>query len=318
MEVRQFNLQFEIKKYLTKLHSKTNLTLSDEIELEGHIYDGVESLEKKGLSSEEAFLITVKRIGRIDILSDEYNKVNPFFVSDQLRSYSVITLGLILSLGTVFLLVYELISMYRKIYLTQTSVDTLVKSILYSGLCIAVLLTFKWGKSFSVFLQKRIEQKPFLTASILFILPLLSFLLQPVIIRFFDNRGQQENFNYKLYDLNDVQYINLSFYLLVLSVLLITLVSFGESLKKQETSKKKFILKSPLFILILFGLIICMTAVMVRYIPQTNSGLQNSIFLAIVYTIGSFSIALHNNRNLWPKLIIFSLFGLCLGNLLVI
>src|SRR5258706_16350974 len=106
MESRHFNLQSAIKNYLNNLHSKTNLTHGDEIELEGHIYDGVDSLQKKGLSSEEAFLITVKRIGKTDILSEEYNKVNPFFVSDKLRSFSEIGLGLILSLGTIFLLVY--------------------------------------------------------------------------------------------------------------------------------------------------------------------------------------------------------------------
>jgi hypothetical protein len=287
------------------------------MELEGHIYDGVDSLQKKGLSSEEAFLITVKRIGKTDILSEEYNKVNPFYVSGKLRSYSVMGLGLILSLGPIFLLLYELINMYRKNYLAQSAADTPVKALLYVGLCIAVLATFKWGKAFSLFLQKRIEQKPLITTSVLILLPLLSFLLQPTIIGFFDKRGSQENFNYKLYDIADVQYINLSFYLLVMSVLFIALISFEISMKKQ-TSKKSSFFKSPITFLILFSLVICIAAVMVRYIPQSNSGLQNSIFLAIVYTIGSFSIALYNDRNLWLKLFIFSLFGLCLGNLLVI
>lgn len=318
MEARNFNLQSEIKNYLNDLNLKSNLTRNDEIELESHIYDGVASLQNKGLSPDEAFLITVKRIGSTDILSKEYNKVNPFFVSNKLRSYSALGLGLVISLGTILLFIYELINLYRENNLIKTSADMPVKALLYFGLCIAVLSIFKWGKPFSLMLQKKIEQQPFLTASILFILPLISFLLQPVIIQSFDKSAGQGYFNFRGLDISYVPYINLCFYLLVAAVLFLAIVFFEVSMKKQETFKKEPSLASPIIFLIFFSLFICIAAILVRYIPQSGLGLQNSIFLAIVYTIGSFSIALYNNRNLWLKLFIFSLFGLCLGNLLVI
>ena len=153
METGLFDLQCAIKNYFKKLHIKANLTKNDETELECHIYDGVDFLEKKGLSTEEAFLIIIKRMGTIDMLSEEYNKVNTFSASEKIRSYFITGLGIILSLGTIYLFVYELISLYRKAYLSQTTADTLIRSLLYLGICVGVLVAIKWVKSFSLFLQ---------------------------------------------------------------------------------------------------------------------------------------------------------------------
>jgi len=317
METGLFDLQSEIKNYFNRLHIKANLTKSDETELESNIYDGVDFLEKKGLSTEEAFLIIIKRMGTIDILSEEYNKVNSFSVTEKLRSYFITGLGLILSLGTMFLFVFEIISLYRKTYLSQTTGDTLIRSLLFFGLCIAVLIAIKWGKSFSTFLQKNIDRKPLLTAFIVFLIPLLNFLLQPALIRFFDKRSQEESFNYKFFDIGDIQFINLSFYLLVISVLLLTLVSFWSFTKMKQQDEKRVFFDLPIVFLFIFSIVISIAATMTRYIPESNSGLQNSVFLAIVYAIGSFSIAFYNNHKLWLKLFIFSAFGLCLGNLLM-
>ena len=318
METKPFDLKFEIGNYFDKLHLKANLTRNDEIELESHIYDGVDSLEKKGLSVEEAFLITIKRIGKIDILSEEYNKVNPFFASDKLRSSLIAGLGLVLSLGTIFLFVYELISFYRKTYLVQSTGDTLMRSLLYFGLCIAVLVVFKWGKSFSIFIQRSIQRKPLLTALTLFLIPALNFVIQPLLIRFFDKKNQERNYNYKLYTLSDVQFINLSFYLLIMSVLFLTLISFGSAVRRNDINEKRALFQLPIVFLILFSVVISAAAVVVRYIPDSNSALQNSIFLAVIYAIGSFSIAFYSNDKLWLKLFIFSASGLFLGNLLVV
>jgi hypothetical protein len=317
METGLFDLQSEIKNYFKRLHIKGNLTKSDETELESHIYDGVDFLKKKGLSTEEAFLIIIKRMGTIDMLSEEYNKVNTFSASEKMRLYFITGLGILLSLGTIFLFVYELISLYRKAYLSQTTADTLIRSLLYFGLCISVLIVIKWGKSFSVFLQKSIDRKPLSTALILFLIPLLNFLLQPVLIRFFDKRGQEEKFNYRLFDIGDIQFINLSFYLLVISVLLLTLVSFWSFTKMEQQDEKRVFFELPIVFLFIFSIVISIAAAMTRYIPESNSGLQNSVFLAIVYAIGSFSIAFYNNHKLWLKLFIFCAFGLGLGNLLV-
>jgi len=318
METKSFDLQFEIKKYFDRLNTKANLSQNDEIELESHIADGVDSLEKQGLSTEEAFLVTIKRMGKIDVLSEEYNKVNTSVLTGKLRPYFITGLGLILVPGTIFLFVYELISMFRKAYRTEVTADTIIRSLLYFGLCIAILVAFKWAKSFSVFLLKSMEHKPLFTAFILFLVPLLNFLLQPVLIGFFDKRSDNENFNFKLYGIGDVQFMSLSFYLLIISVLFLTLVSFWSATRKKKLIEKSVFFELPILFLILFGAVTSMSAAMIRYIPESNSGLQSAIFVAIVYAIGSFSIAFFNNDKLWVKLFIFSAFSLVLGNLLVV
>jgi len=318
METKRFDLQFEIKNYLNKLHLNGNLTHTDEMEIESHIKDGVDSLSNNGLSEEEAFLITLKRTGNADILSEEYNKVNPFFVSTKIRSFSIISLGLILSIGTIFLLLYDLLSMFRSVYLTQTTATTIVKVSLYLALCIAILIVLKWGNSFVMFLQKNVERKPFLTAAILFFLPLTSFGLQSVIIRYIDKGGSQEAFDMKLYNIDDVQYVNFSFYLLIVAALLVTLIWFESDTKKKKLSPQKSVVNSHILFLTFFSVVICLSAGMTRYLHQITSGFQSSIFFAVIYTIGSFSIALYNNDKLWTKLFIFSMFAHFLGNLLVL
>jgi len=314
METKHFDLQREINNYLNKLMLNGNLTNSDEMEIESHIKDGVDSLTKTGLSEEEGFLIAVKRMGNTEILSEEYNKINPFFISTKIRGFSITSLGLIVSAGAVFLLLYDLLSIFRSVYYPQS---TIVKASLYLSLCIAILVVLKWGNSLTLFLQKRIERKPLLTSVILFLVPLTNFGLQSVIIRYIPIKETQESLNAG-FDINDVQYANFSFYLVIIAAVLVTLIWFDSSLKKRKLFQQKSFLNVQIPFLIFFSIIICLSAGATRYLPQITLGFQNSIFFGIVYTIGSFSIALYNDDKLWEKLFIFSAFSLFLGNLLVL
>ena len=44
--------------------------------LESHLRDQIDDLTGRGLSEEEAFLISVKRLGSVNLISEEYSKVN--------------------------------------------------------------------------------------------------------------------------------------------------------------------------------------------------------------------------------------------------
>jgi hypothetical protein len=165
--------------------------------------------------------------------------------------------------------------------------------------------------------SKNIKGKPFRTATILFILPLISFGLQSVIVRYIPRNETQEKLN-RGFDINDMPYANFTFYLVIIAVVLVTLIWFESGIKKRKLSEQKPFLNSQILFLIFFSIVICLLAGMTRYLPQSTSGFQSSIFFGIVYTIGSFSIALYNNDKLWSKLFIFSLFSLFLGNLLVL
>lgn len=71
-----FELESNIRAWSDNLRSGGNLKETDIIELESHLRDEIEDLIKAGLSEDEAFLISVKRLGSINKLSLEYSKVN--------------------------------------------------------------------------------------------------------------------------------------------------------------------------------------------------------------------------------------------------
>lgn len=71
-----FELESNIRAWSDNLRSGGNLKETDIIELEGHLRDEIEDLINAGLSEDEAFLISIKRLGSINNLSLEYSKVN--------------------------------------------------------------------------------------------------------------------------------------------------------------------------------------------------------------------------------------------------
>ncbi|MEP1489282.1 MAG: hypothetical protein ABJK28_12715 [Algibacter sp.] len=77
----EFNLENNIKKWKSSLTKKNNLTKSNVIELESHLFDLIDDLESNGLNKEESFIIARKRIGKIDDICLEFDKVNTDFSS---------------------------------------------------------------------------------------------------------------------------------------------------------------------------------------------------------------------------------------------
>jgi hypothetical protein len=71
-----FELESNIRAWSDNLRSGGNLKETDILELESHLRDEIEDLIKAGLSEDEAFLISVKRLGSVNKLSLEYSKVN--------------------------------------------------------------------------------------------------------------------------------------------------------------------------------------------------------------------------------------------------
>lgn len=62
----------QLASWRTYLERRAPLTSADIDELEGHLLDRVEALQRSGLSEDEAFLIAVKRLGSVDELSREF------------------------------------------------------------------------------------------------------------------------------------------------------------------------------------------------------------------------------------------------------
>lgn len=71
-----FDLELNIRSWSDHLRARGNFKETDIIELENHLRDEMEDLIKTGLAEDEAFLISVKRLGNVSLISQEYSKVN--------------------------------------------------------------------------------------------------------------------------------------------------------------------------------------------------------------------------------------------------
>ncbi|HEX4055314.1 MAG TPA: hypothetical protein VHX86_13705 [Tepidisphaeraceae bacterium] len=70
-----FDLEYTIASWRAQLSCQQNLGDQDVRELEGHLRDGIERLCSVGLTMEEAFWVTAKRLGDPTALSLEFAKV---------------------------------------------------------------------------------------------------------------------------------------------------------------------------------------------------------------------------------------------------
>ena len=71
-----FDLETNIKSWSDYLRARGTLEETDVLELESHLRDQIDDLTDNGLSEEEAFLISVKRLGSVSLITEEYSKVN--------------------------------------------------------------------------------------------------------------------------------------------------------------------------------------------------------------------------------------------------
>src|SRR5438552_1025753 len=72
----QFDLNRNLELWRQSLAESPSFQPDNLDELEVHIRDSVSTLEVKGLSTEEAFLIATRRLGQPTALDSEFGKVN--------------------------------------------------------------------------------------------------------------------------------------------------------------------------------------------------------------------------------------------------
>ena len=71
-----FDMESNIRAWSDHLRLRGKLKETDTIELENHLRDEIEDLTKAGLEPDEAFIISVKRLGNVNAISNEYSKIN--------------------------------------------------------------------------------------------------------------------------------------------------------------------------------------------------------------------------------------------------
>ena len=70
-----FELESQIRKWRGHLRSSGSLGEQDLEELESHLRDSIDDLTSRGVTTEEAFLVSVRRMGDTEALGDEFAKV---------------------------------------------------------------------------------------------------------------------------------------------------------------------------------------------------------------------------------------------------
>ncbi len=86
-----FDLERNIGSWCDHLRLSGKLDEVDVIELENHLREQIDELIENGLSEDEAFLISVKRLGNVNMISEEYSKVNTNALWKQLLVDPVVT-----------------------------------------------------------------------------------------------------------------------------------------------------------------------------------------------------------------------------------
>lgn len=71
-----FDLEMQIDSWTDHLRAHGNFTEADIRELESHLREEIDDLMSAGLTPDESFLISVKRLGNLDAISHEFAKVN--------------------------------------------------------------------------------------------------------------------------------------------------------------------------------------------------------------------------------------------------
>jgi len=71
-----FDLNTAIREWREELSLRPGFRDEDLEELEAHLREGIEELEQRGLSMEEAFLIASHRLGAPSALQDEFSRLN--------------------------------------------------------------------------------------------------------------------------------------------------------------------------------------------------------------------------------------------------
>ncbi len=71
----EFDLEAEIRKWRDHIRGTGRVGSADLEELEAHLRDGIDELSGCGLDGEEAFLISVRRLGNVTAMGEEFAKV---------------------------------------------------------------------------------------------------------------------------------------------------------------------------------------------------------------------------------------------------
>ena len=308
MESSNFDLRQSVDDYISLIQNQGALTVSDVKELTNHLLDATDELCKGGLSEKEAFMIASKRLGREEILTQEYAKVNPSLGTNKVWSYLFIGFNLFYVIPSIVLMIWAGLYTFMHVNFERGLISIVV--ITASHLLLSGLIIFLVRKKISIsgFFESQVRKNPFRIVLLSFLPHLVLFLLRQLFISKFHFMPAAFVF-YPLREFNGTL-VEFTFYLALLSITggILALI-FSVRNPDLVTLKSLFEKPSVLF-LVFFGILVELFSASSRSIPTTHV-LFSSIIFGIIYLGASYLIALYNQSPESVKyLIIFSLFGL--------
>lgn len=162
----EFNLNESIKNWKFELSQNSNLTKDNISELECHLLDEIEVLQKLGLNAEESILIAKNRLGHVKDLKTEYSKVNKgVYFRNAIQPYIKGVLLCILFMTSSSLVINTIFIIADKVWAIDSYINWIsLGSLLFVGI-IPFLFLYKKFKN-QKFSLKRFTTIPILVIAI--------------------------------------------------------------------------------------------------------------------------------------------------------
>jgi len=294
-----FNLQQSIDLYIKKIKAQGSITNSDAQELMTHLFDATASLKATGLSDEEAFIIASKRLGKEELLSEEYSKVNASINSNKVWAYLCIGFNWVFCLYTLFYIGIALF--YKFIYDNKEgiSVSSLVVTAFHILICVITWYAVSQKTAISKFIERQVNSNSIRTVFLSFVLLAFVFVLSY-------NLRRVDLYHLLFYpDINFNRYAEFTFYIMFLNFALAVLSIVFTINKPGRVDVLTLFEKPSLLFLIVFGIIVELIAACTRAIREE---VFTYAAFGLIYLFAALLISYHNKANV-KSLIIFSLFG---------
>jgi hypothetical protein len=310
MHSKDFHPETALNEYIIQVKERAALTPSDEQELRTHLMDASEDLLKCGLNAEEAFIISVKRMGNAEQVGSEYRKVNAGFVTDKIWAYMLLGFSLITSAIWLYTTVSGNLSLYLIRHFMQEPARIHAIIIVFNlVVCAIIWSVLYWGNLFSAWVQHIIQSRPWFIASLLTAGVAIVIFIEPFV------RSVNKEILHPQYYLRDYRsilnsnFVELSFYLILISAAMVVLLSVFTISNAGRLSLKSIFERPSYIFLLLFGFAVEMIAAMSR-VTGVHNLIIGALLFAIIYAVAAFAVSYYNNSKVSVYLLVFALFGL--------
>ncbi|MEJ7557947.1 MAG: permease prefix domain 1-containing protein [Pedobacter sp.] len=300
MAPSNFDLKQAIDDYISLINQQGSITNSDKNELTNHLHDSTEAMIKQGLSEEESFIIACKRIGGVEVLTEEYSKVNTSLKGNKVWAYLLLGFNVFYGIpsivATVITVLYFLIHKNFGSSIIAVSLVTIIHLMVIIGLWSLV----KYKRHISGYIQNQVEQNP---------ISLLMLSCLPIIVRILFTTPLYTlmpgmSIKYPLYMFNS-GLIEFSYYLVYMSILSVFL-SLVFSINQVGASTLRTLFTRPTVMSLLsFGFMVELLASCTRGLLIDNIVIESVLF-GMVYMAASFLISYYNEAASVNRYLLFA------------